>query len=1081
MTLPAAMGQQLALDLKLTGDPWADPDWRGTFYAKVLRLRLNQGPVHASLDSLLGLTVTAGVCDALMWGEVGASGLKRVRAEGTAFDLAIRKLSSEATLALPRLAGIIEWKRQRDGWRLSGQHLTLSLGPAGGKQSRWPLSDFHVAVRQDRYEVSASFLRLQDASALGLASRRMDPTLREVLSGLQPAGDIHHLNLAYQPHSGHRSGLTLRGRFVDLKTRSWWGLPGVRGLDGTLRVSGQDGVLALESRGAELDYRPVLRWPLALALASGRITWQRGAGQWRIATDRLLLRNDDLAARVSSALTLFDDGGSPHLDLRANLEHANAAAVPRYLPVEVIPEGVVKWLDHAFVSGHIPHGTVVIRGRLADFPFVAGNGEFEVDLQASDGVLRYRPDWPLLTQVKARVQFRGREMAITGQSGRVLSSDIQETEVTIPNLTARPAVLQVRGVAEGLTQDALRFVAQSPLNEKFGTYLEDVSAKGSSKLYLDLVLPLNKDPAQVNGRLILRDTHLSLPHTKITLSQLNGPLQFSERGLRSESLTGRLWGEKVQLSVDRRGAEERTVVEARGAISAGVLREHLPHPWGRSLHGRTRWRGSLRLPPAGRSEAVAELHLSSELAGLAVDLPAPLRKSASEAESLSLIYRLQGKERSIKLRYGKRLSAALALRNGPVGLMPERGELRLGGEAAEIPAQLGISIAGHTPELSVDAWRSVLPEGSGDASGGKSPSTMPGTVRQIKIAVGRLDLLGQRLHAVSLKAHRQGNRWLGTVSSEEAAGGFTMQFAGNTPLVKLDLERLRLTPLRNIDERQHLDPAAIPPLKISSARLSYQDIDLGGLRLETTRHHRGLHLKTLKLHGPAMNVDARGDWLIENGQQVSRSTVTLQADDLGKALALFGYAGNVHGGETHVDIVASWPGTPADFSLARMSGDLRFKVGKGQLLGLDPGMGRAFGLLSLQALPRRLHWDFSDLFGKGFGFDQIQGHFSIRNGEAALRGLSMEGPAARVDIAGKVDLRAQTYDQLVSVTPHLTSGLPVAGALAGGLGAGAALFVVQKLLQRPIEKLASYQYKVTGHWNSPVVTRLTRMAPSPAQ
>ena len=38
---------------------------------------------------------------------------------------------------------------------------------------------------------------------------------------------------------------------------------------------------------------------------------------------------------------------------------------------------------------------------------------------------------------------------------------------------------------------------------------------------------------------------------------------------------------------------------------------------------------------------------------------------------------------------------------------------------------------------------------------------------------------------------------------------------------------------------------------------------------------------------------------------------------------------------------------------------------------------RVLGLMSIVALPRRLSLDFSDVFEKGFGFDKIEGTWTI--------------------------------------------------------------------------------------------------------
>jgi uncharacterized protein YhdP len=74
-----------------------------------------------------------------------------------------------------------------------------------------------------------------------------------------------------------------------------------------------------------------------------------------------------------------------------------------------------------------------------------------------------------------------------------------------------------------------------------------------------------------------------------------------------------------------------------------------------------------------------------------------------------------------------------------------------------------------------------------------------------------------------------------------------------------------------------------------------------------------------------------------------------------------------------------------------------------------------------------------------------------------------------------VGLADKDYDQLVTVTPYIKSGLSLAGVLAGGPAVGAVMIVAETLLQDrldPLNKLASKQYQVTGPWSDPVVTNL---------
>jgi len=58
----------------------------------------------------------------------------------------------------------------------------------------------------------------------------------------------------------------------------------------------------------------------------------------------------------------------------------------------------------------------------------------------------------------------------------------------------------------------------------------------------------------------------------------------------------------------------------------------------------------------------------------------------------------------------------------------------------------------------------------------------------------------------------------------------------------------------------------------------------------------------------------------------------------------------------------------------------------------------------------------------------------------------------------------------------MSDGLSVAGALIGGPLAGIATFVAQKLLKDPIDKMAAYEYDITGTWVDPQVAKVDSTA-----
>jgi uncharacterized protein YhdP len=144
------------------------------------------------------------------------------------------------------------------------------------------------------------------------------------------------------------------------------------------------------------------------------------------------------------------------------------------------------------------------------------------------------------------------------------------------------------------------------------------------------------------------------------------------------------------------------------------------------------------------------------------------------------------------------------------------------------------------------------------------------------------------------------------------------------------------------------------------------------------------------------------------------------------------------------------------------------------LKDVDTGAGRLLGLLSMQSIPRRLFLDFSDLFKKGYSFDKLEGTFLLNDGSAFTRDLKIYGPAADIEIVGRTGLVEQDYDELVSVIPHLSSTLPIAGAIAGGPGVGAAVLLAERLLGSQVNQLSKVQYQVTGSWDDPQYTRFEK-------
>jgi uncharacterized protein YhdP len=170
-----------------------------------------------------------------------------------------------------------------------------------------------------------------------------------------------------------------------------------------------------------------------------------------------------------------------------------------------------------------------------------------------------------------------------------------------------------------------------------------------------------------------------------------------------------------------------------------------------------------------------------------------------------------------------------------------------------------------------------------------------------------------------------------------------------------------------------------------------------------------------------------------------------------------------------------------------MRGQLVLGIGKGQFLQADPGAAKLLGVLSLQALPRRLVLDFRDVFSEGFAFDKIEGTASVQRGIVRTDNLRMSGLQADVTIRGSANLQQETQDIRVVVVPKIDAGgASVVAAVAVNPLVGLGTFIAQRLLSRPLVKSNTQSFHIDGSWSEPRVTRLAAAdsaspaAPTPA-
>ena len=396
-------------------------------------------------------------------------------------------------------------------------------------------------------------------------------------------------------------------------------------------------------------------------------------------------------------------------------------------------------------------------------------------------------------------------------------------------------------------------------------------------------------------------------------------------------------------------------------------------------------------------------------------------------------------------------------------------------DADTLPAK-GMRIRGDALELDVTGW--IKQSIAGNASGnGMSLET-------IDVNTEHAEVFGRDFAHMHVTAAPKADTLELDVDSAAAAGHFSVPTVDlNKRGITARLQRMYWpkqptlakkpgeTPPQVTDPgNTGIDPHSMPPLHFWVNDLRLDEAKLGEARLETWPTPDGMHIDQLSTQSSHVQVSGSGDW---NGTPTKSSThlqVDFRANNLGDMLTTFGFAGIFDGGKTHDVLNASWPGGPWAFELGNMDGTLAVEVTNGSIPKASPGVGRLFGLASIAELPRRLSFDFNDVFGKGFGFDLIKGDFKLNDGSAYTDNLKIHGSAAEITVKGRTGLRKKDYDQQMMVIPHIGNSLPVVGAVVGGPIGAAAGFAVQSVLGKGLNHVATKRYHITGSWDKPVFT-----------
>ena len=950
------------------------------------------------------------------------------------------------------------WRSLEGGYELQAKQLQFQAN----NHTKFPSADIsfrHVNGKGgEEGEFHATGLDLGTLNTI-VAYLPLDAEIHKRVAEIQPVGKFKDLVLEWNGDLSAPRQYTVKASFERFGLHPYLKLPGFSGMSGSLDASEKGGTLSLNGKNAVLDMPLLFVAPLKLDTMNAQTNWRIRNKKLDLQLSNVAFSNSHLAGTLHGNYQSADQ--SPGIvDFTGRLDRADAHFIGLYIPL-VLDEEERDWLNSAIQGGKSEDVSWRLKGNLNDFPFPKDkNGFFQVLVKVKDATLDYATGWPKIANIQGTLDFHGTRMDIDADRGSIFGVALSKVHVAIPDLSTHDEMLEVDGTAQGTTDDVLKFVNQSPVADWVDHMTDGMHATGNGKLALKMRMPLNRvKDTTINGTYQFLNNQVNGTGWPL-LEKVNGRLDFTGSSVSIPQMSLQIFGGPASLS-----ATSRVDGTVQANIKGQIVAQELPRVTGiaatKYLQGATEWRGAITM-----HNNFASLVIDSSLQGLASTFPAPLGKASQDTMPLHIERReLTPSSDLVSLRLGKVLTAQLQRDVHGQESTVERGMVAFGGEATA-PALPGLQVTGEIAQLDLDKWRQVT-----SSVNGKSNLELAG----LNLRINKLEGFGRRFNEVHTNLVRRGNDLEGTIDSNEVSGEVTWQPAG-VGKITARLKHL-LIPEEVPTLSAQISPQAgteLPVLDIIAEDFQVRAKKLGKLELIAVNQSDDWQIQTLKLSNPDGILQMSGLWQSWLTQPKTRLKLELNATDLGKLLGRLGYPDMIKAGTAKLSGNVSWVGPPQDMDLPSLSGHLELEAKGGQFLKLEPGVGKLLGILSLQALPRRIILDFRDVFSQGFAFDNISASVGISQGIATTQNFIMDGPAANVAMAGETDLAKGTQNLKVNVLPQVSDSVSVAGALLGGPVAGLTTFLVQKVLKDPFNQIGAHEYKITGTWEDPKIEKVSR-------
>ncbi|HBA9965144.1 TPA: AsmA2 domain-containing protein [Escherichia coli] len=981
------------------------------------------------------------------------------------------------TLSVDNLTAHIT--RENPGWQFSIPDTRITMDgkpwPSGALTLAWiPEQDVGGKdnKRSDELRIRASNLELAGLEGIRPLAAKLSPALGDVWRSTQPSGKINTLALDIPLQAADKT--RFQASWSDLAWKQWKLLPGAEHFSGTLSGSVENGLLTASMKQAKMPYETVFRAPLEIADGQATISWLNNDKGFQLDG-----RNIDVKAKAVHARGGFrylqPANDEPWLGILAGISTDDGSQAWRYFPENLMGKDLVDYLSGAIQGGEADNATLVYGGNPQLFPYKHNEGQFEVLVPLRNAKFAFQPDWPALTNLDIELDFinDGLWMKTDGVNlGGVRASNLT---AVIPDYSKEKLLIDadIKGSGKAVGP----YFDETPLKDSLGATLQELQLDGDVNARLHLDIPLNGELVTAKGEVTLRNNSLFIKPLDSTLKNLSGKFSFINGDLQSEPLTASWFNQPLNVDFStKEGAKAYQVaVNLNGnwqPAKTGVL----PEAVNEALSGSVAWDGKVGIDLPYHAGATYNVELNGDLKNVSSHLPSPLAKPAGEP--LPVNVKVDGNLNSFDLTgqagadnhfnsrwlLGQKLTLDRAIWAADSKTLPP------------LPEQSGVEL--NMPPMNGAEWLALFQKGAAESVGGAASFPQHITLRTPMLSLGN-----QQWNNLSIVSQPTAN---GTqVEAQGREINATLAMRNNAPWLanikylyynpSVAKTRGDSTPSSPFPTTERINFRGWPDAQIRCAECWFWGQKFGRIDSDLTISGDTLTLTNGLIDTGFSRLTADGEWVNNPGNERTSLKGKLRGQKIDAAAEFFGVTTPIRQSSFNVDYDLHWRKAPWQPDEATLNGIIHTQLGKGEITEINTGhAGQLLRLLSVDALMRKLRFDFRDTFGEGFYFDSIRSTAWIKDGVMHTDDTLVDGLEADIAMKGSVNLVRRDLNMEAVVAPEISATVGVAAAFAVNPIVGAAVFAASKVLGPLWSKVSILRYHISGPLDDPQINEVLR-------